>query len=259
MGIDINAVNVSVNGDLNISGLRCEKKRKDILGLLIYLFHNDKNINHFNILPKIILLREKEQKCNNTQISALNIAYDIRGGIGESSVKIEMNHVENIGKEDISAIYYYTGIDFGIPSVVMIKEKNGFCKLDCKMQEIKNSNDIKLYEYGLHSRLKRGNNIENIQLEMAYNDAFDLSQQEIINFYPLNYGKKIKRVSYRIRIFEKNDFVIDLRKIFKAKKGFDETVVERKSGDRRNDYVEYIFNISDVDMSNIYYFTLNKK
>lgn len=226
--------------------------------LLIYLFHNDSKVNQFNVLPKLILLMEKVKKINNVEIESVNMEYTIRDGKKESSIRWNLCNVKNNLKHSIPEVFFYTGIDYGIMSKVKANEKDGYRETYHELRKILESNGINLLECGLDRELRPGESLERIEYFSKCVDAFKLNHQEILYFYPLNFGVKINKINYYIQILDEYNYQIEMREIYKEKKVFTERCLKSTQGKREGEKITYKFELPKVTMSSVYYFTINR-
>lgn len=257
-------INNSIIGNLNISGNFTvssnfrKKDAKDILDLIIYLFHNNNGINQFNILPKLILLMEKEQNYNEFHVDKVNMEYKIRDGKQESTINWNIIGIKNISKTEVSQMYFYTGIDYGIMATVEAREENGGNVEARPMRKENESNEINRFVLGFESKIAPKRKLDRIRLSTKLKKAYDLSKQEIIYFYPYNFGRIIDEINYNVEIYDKDNYVIELREIYKDKKNFKERVIKSIKGKVQDTYKLYGFKITEVNMKSVYYFTINK-
>lgn len=245
---------------MNCGLIKLNRKRKsEIFDLIQYLFHNNSQINQFNILPKLVLLIEKEKKYNNVHIEKVNVIYDIRNGQANSKVIFDIRGMKNNSKVKLTEFYLYTGTDIGFTERTRVYEEVGNNVIEYNMRLELESNGIKRLVCGLQESIEYRKNSKNIKFETDYCNTFDLSQLTILYCYPLNFGLKVDEINYYIKIHDNDNYTIESRKVYKSKKEISEKILKTSEGERIEDYSQYNFKISDIHQLDIFYFTINRK
>lgn len=245
---------------MNSGLIKLNRKRKsEIFDLIQYLFHNNSQINQFNILPKLILLIEKEKKYNYVHIDTVNVIYEMRFGQKNSKVIFDIKGMKNNSKVKLTEFYLYAGTDSGFSERTRVYEEVGNNVKEYNMRLELNSNGIKRLVCGLQEPVEYKKSSKNIKLVTDYFEVFDSSRQNVLYCYPLNFGLKVDKINYVIKVYEDDNYIIESRKIYKSKKEISEKLLKTSEGEWVENHWQYNFEISDIHKLDTFYFTINRK
>lgn len=227
--------------------------------LVQYLFHNDGR-EQMNLIPKLILLLEKENISNPVEIEQVVVRCTLyRGKAGmEAEIQWEFDGVRNRSSGGVSEYCFLTCLDGGegnTPKVTMMmsgREKPCTCHID----RIKSSNGIEMLKWGFPKVLNRGERLTNMCLERKLINSFDLEKQDIIYLFPSNYGQKIDSILFVLDMPEEG-YEMELIETgrFRNHRKILERSIGRDSGERNGERVKYVCSLEkkSIHMENLYY------
>lgn len=233
--------------------------------LMIYLFHNN-GINQFNIVPKLLLLMDREKKYNNVVIDQIEVCYKLyfQKEKYNADIRWRMKGIQNNSKKDISEYYFYTGTEYGdcLYHNIMLYSDYKECKYE--IVDIKESNRIKLLTWSFPVELKPQDNIKDMSLVLSVEDIFHFDVNQVLYFIPRNFAKDINMFEIKVEVnFKHIDFDMELREIGKLKgsKQVTEHILKchKKVNSEKKSIYYFVVEKKRIKMNNIYYILIKPR
>lgn len=239
------------------------KKYRYNCEMIQYLFHNEGR-ERFNVIPKLLLYFQKIKKRNLVDIEKIDLScrmvYQENHLI--TKFKWDIDGITNSSHHEISEYVFLTISDIGEienPNITLYgqAEHNKY-----RITDIKESNGVYCLTWGMEHFLKPGERISKMILELVSIDSFDFNRNEIIYFYPPNYGTNIGAVNIEIET-QINETIFEIEVVevghIKGKKGINErTILRVPVSEVGENTKKYICSISknEINMNNLYYLLL---
>lgn len=233
--------------------------------LIKYLFHND-NVNQFNILPKLIVMRDYQQKKNTFSVDSIVMTHNLfptETTQVDDFVSWDMSGVKNTTANQITEYYFYYGVEIGTsmqPSIVL---SDGIKAYQYRILDITKSNGICLFKFGIDKPLQPNSTFSSVKLNLNTKGAFDFSETQVIYFFPKNFAKNINRCSINIIThgfpYELN---MELREIGRhGLSSVKEHILAPLLPDKREGCTVYSYDIDKktLHMDSIYYVLIKKQ
>ncbi len=240
---------------LSIIFIRRYKAVKYKYELTQYLFHNAGR-HQFNVLPKEILLIDKESKINNVEINNISITWDMYRHHDwiDSDIVWDITDITNISKHNIYEYSIYNTYDLGKDSTLTNTWYiNGIERK--RSDRYTESNHIRRINYNLFKKIRPKEKLKNIKINIHSKNSVKIGRTDILSIYPYNYGLKVKSLSIKINMNFTNDiFNLDCYQIgtIKNKTGINEENIGGGIEHISGTSATYNYEINDVNMSNVY-------
>ena len=186
----------------------------DTYKLVKFLLFEDVN-NTFNFFPKLKIYMEYEGKTNDFDIDKMTFECTDNNLSKDTKVRWTMQGVYNHTPKKINTYCLYTTSETGTTQDQRIEIKSQSKYLKIEPDKIRRRNGIQYTEFAFVNPIYSNESIDQICVEMKMHATFDFSKQEVVYFYPRNYGKKVKNIEIIYNTIDADKLNIQLHEIKK--------------------------------------------